>query len=69
LRTGGITGFNPVREKFNQLLADPHSRSEAQDWMRHIENLSAQIKTEFPNEFAEAAQTVANDAAWMKAQL
>jgi hypothetical protein len=69
LRTGGITSSNPVREKFNQLLASPNSRQPAQDWMRHIANLSTQIKIEFPKEFAEAAKTVANDADWMKTKL
>jgi hypothetical protein len=68
LVTGGNTGTNPVRDRFNTLLAEP-DRTGADKWMRHMEDISGRLRDEFPGEFAATKTTVDNDIAWMKAKL
>lgn len=69
LISGGGTGENPVRRKFEELAGSQDSRTEAHDFVRHLEDISLRLTKEFPGEFTEARQTVDEDVIWMKAKL
>ena len=66
--TGGGTGSNPVRIKFEKLLHE-ESQADAIKFMQRMEGISARFTKEFPNQFRASQQTVANDVAWIKQKL
>lgn len=63
---GGGTGTNPVRGKFSDLFAIP---SEAQNFLRQIEDIHARLAKLFPQKFRATKKTIADDIIWMKQQL
>jgi hypothetical protein len=66
--TGGGTGANPVRDKFGALVAVPESRAAAQDCIRQMEDLTARLDREFPDQFPACLKTLRNEVNWMKKQ-
>jgi len=66
---GGGTGTNPVRGKFGALLGGPQSGAAAKDYIRHIQEISDALRREFPDRFPATKRTLAEDVAWMRAQL
>lgn len=69
IATGGGTGNNPVRNKFNQLLGGPDARDAAGRFLFQMESLFARFERVFPGQFDNAKQTVAADVAWMREKL
>jgi hypothetical protein len=67
--TGGGTGTNPVRDKFNKLAGQSDTRAAARQFLQQLEDLAARLEREFPGEFDDAKKTVAADAAWMTQKL
>jgi AraC-like DNA-binding protein len=65
---GGGAGTNPVRGKFGKLLGLLDSRSAARDFIHHLEDIHARLRTQFPKRFPAARKTMAEDIDWMKAQ-
>lgn len=66
--TGGGTGNNPVRAKFENLIKE-QSRGEALAFVQHMEDVSTRLDKEFPDHFRASRKTVADDVTWMKGQL
>ncbi|MGH7980766.1 MAG: hypothetical protein ACREE6_15420, partial [Limisphaerales bacterium] len=66
---GGGTGTNPVRAKFNDLLAGTVKSSAAWDFLRQIEDLRSHLEEVFPEKFHATKRTIADDLDWMKQQL
>jgi len=69
LVAGGGTKANPIRSRLEALLKAPESREAAEAVLRRLEALHDRLATEFPDVFADARRTVADDVAWMKAQI
>ena len=67
--TGGGTGANPVRDKFNKLTREPDAGAAAREFLHEMENLSARFQNGFPGQFDDAKETVAADIAWMNQKL
>ena len=63
--TGGNTGTNPVRDKFNS-LSGKSDFTAAQQLLHRVEKLVSQMEKDFPAQFDNAKKTVADDVAWMK---
>ncbi len=66
--TGGGTGTNPVRTKFEHLRLE-ESRATAQKFIQHIEDISTRLSKEFPDQYRASRKTIAADVAWMKQRL
>jgi AraC-like DNA-binding protein len=64
---GGGTGTNPVREKFGSALSQ--SADVAQNVLSQTEDIASSLAKQFPNQFRDARQTVADDIVWMKQQM
>jgi hypothetical protein len=69
LRFGGGTGLNPVRQHFTRLLGSDSARSEAQAYLRRMEDLASRLDKAFPQQFAAAKQTLRDNIASMKQEL
>jgi len=67
--TGGGTGSNPVRSEFGGLLADPDAAEAAPDFQLRLEGVFKRFAAQFPERFAPARKTIANDLEWMKQQV
>ena len=65
---GGGAGTNPVKGKFGKLIADRDLRSAARNFIRHLEDIHARLKKQFPKSFLATRKTVAEDIDWMKGQ-
>ena len=63
------TKLNPVRERFDQLTAMPHSRFVVGSYIHYLEKLSARLSRSFPGQFEPAKKTLADDITWMKRSL
>ncbi|EEF63027.1 beta-N-acetylglucosaminidase domain-containing protein [Pedosphaera parvula] len=66
---GGGTGTNPVRAKFGNLVAVRDSRSSAQTFIHHLENILTRLATQFPKQFLSTRKTITEDISWMKKQI
>jgi|YNPNPStandDraft_1061719.scaffolds.fasta_scaffold14111_2 hypothetical protein len=62
---GGGTATNPVRERFQRLMAEGR-RGSAQRSLRRMEELLARLKQQFPNQYPATRKTLAADLAWMQ---
>ncbi len=60
LVVGGGTGANPVRNIFASL-----EYAAAQEFKDHLQDILTRLAGHFPDRFADARQTVANDIGWM----
>ena len=67
--TGGNTGTNPVRVRFERLMGKNGNENAARELCRHLEEISARFNKEFPDQFQPANQTVENDIVWMKKKM
>jgi len=67
LATGGGTGSNPVRDKFNALLCSGKGKS-VLDFLQGVKDISAHFEQEFPNQFLDARRMVLADIAWMNSK-
>ena len=67
--TGGHTSTNPVRKRFDTLIAEEGSHAAALELCHHIEDIETRLGKEFPQQFVAARKTVADDVAWMKQKL
>lgn len=65
LHAGG-TGYNPVREQFNRLIAAPHARYIGELYIRHLEDLHARLEQAFPGRYAAARKTLGDDIAHVR---
>ncbi len=63
---GGGTGTNSVRAKFGTLLAAQDSKSAAQKFVHHLEDILKRLAKFFPEQFKSTRKTVSDDIAWMK---
>ena len=66
---GGGAGTNPVRGKFGKLIVDRDSRPAARDFVHHLEDIHARLRTQFPKRFPATRKTVADDVDWLKHQI
>jgi hypothetical protein len=55
---GKGTSYNPVIERFEQMLDTPHSRYLADLYLRHVEDVAGRLATAFPDRFAAARKTL-----------
>jgi AraC-like DNA-binding protein len=69
LVAGGGTGTNPVRGKFWSVLATTGSRSAAEGYRGHIEDIHRRLTRLFPGRYPATRQTVRNDLDWMRTEL
>ena len=65
LFSGGGTGTNPVRNKFEKLAGETDAHAAARQFLQPIEDLFARLTKEFPGQFNDAKKSVAADIAWM----
>jgi AraC-like DNA-binding protein len=65
---GGASATNPVRGKFNKLMAGQDSRAKARNFIRHIEDIYHRLRAQFPKQFLAARKTIAGDIEWLKRQ-
>jgi hypothetical protein len=65
---GGGAGTNPVRGKFDKLIADQDSRSAARKFIHHMEGIYARLMKHFPKSFPATKKTIAEDINWMNRQ-
>jgi len=63
---GGGTGYNPVREQFNRLIAAPHARYIGELYIRHLEDLQARLEQAFPDRYAATRRTLGDDIAYLR---
>jgi len=66
--TGGGTGFNPVRTKFDQLLRTGPQPAALQ-FLNHMIELDHSLAREFPHDYLAGRKTVDADIAWMRQKL
>jgi AraC-like DNA-binding protein len=66
---GGGTGTNPVRGKFNNLLAQDSTSAAASQHAAQLKKLAARMAEVFPAQFLDARNTLLNDVQWMSEQL
>lgn len=64
----GSTHWNPVRERFDQILGTPHSRYVAEIYLNHARDVAARLAAAFPDRFADAGQTLKDDIESMQKQ-
>lgn len=69
LRFGGGTGLNPVRQHFTALLSSESKPSEAQAYVRRMEDLASRLETAFPLQYADAKKTLRDNIAGMNQEL
>jgi hyaluronoglucosaminidase len=69
LRFGGGTGLNPVRQHFTGLLSTESGPSEAQAYLRRMEELASRLERAFPVQYADAKKTLRDNIAGMKQEL
>ncbi len=61
------TGWNPVTNKLNEIMAIPHSRYLADLYLQHVEDVAARVKSSFSNLFQDAVKTVEGNIETMEA--
>ena len=66
---GGGTGLNPVRQHFTRLLSSDSTPSEAQAYLRHMEDIAVRLDKAFPQQYADAKKTLRDDIAGMRQEL
>jgi hypothetical protein len=66
---GGGTGTNPVRGKFGSLLATAGPRAGAIVFLDHVEEVATRLHRQFPKSLPATKRTIADDIAWMNAEL
>jgi len=69
LVTGGGTGANPVRTRFEACFTSDDSRAAAEEFLHHIEDIDRRMVKEFPTIYRAARKTVEDDMSWMTQQL
>jgi hypothetical protein len=60
------TGFNSVRERFEQILAMPHSRPAAQAFLEHFRGLARRFAGAFPDSYKPERETIENDLRFLE---
>ncbi len=61
--------YDALRERFTQLAAPPHPRSEAEAYVRHIENLLERLARLFPDRYSPEKRVLEQNIAWMRPAL
>lgn len=69
LNTGRGYAHNPLRGRFTSAARQADGSLAARAVVAEAEQLLARLQQAFPAQFADARRSVANDIAWMKAQL
>jgi hypothetical protein len=67
LVTGGGTGDNPVRNRFNALASSTNDAGVA-GYIQNVNNVAMGFAREFPDRFLAARRTVLGDVAWMNSK-
>jgi hyaluronoglucosaminidase len=67
LVTGGGTGNNPVRDKFNALASQGNAAAIA-DYIQNVNAVATRFAQAFPDRFLDARRTVLADVAWMNSK-
>jgi len=63
------TSFNPVRERAVSLAKQPGGKSLQRHYIARAELLLKRFRSAFPHQFKDCAQTLADDVAWLQANL
>ena len=63
------TSFNPVRERAADLAKQPGGKSLQKDYIARVESLLKRFRSAFPDQFKDCAKTLADDVAWLQANL
>jgi AraC-like DNA-binding protein len=66
---GGGTGTNPVRNKFENLLAGGHRQEAARELVLQMEDILCRLHQQFPTCYPATRRTIKGDIDWMKQQL
>jgi hypothetical protein len=67
LVTGGGTGNNPVRDKFNALASQGNTAAIA-GYIKNVNDVATRFAQAFPDRFLDARRTVLADVAWMNSK-
>jgi len=60
------TGFNPVRSQFERIVAAPHSRYIAENYIGYMKHLISRLHRAFPHRFGPEKKTLIRDLVWME---
>ena len=63
------TAFNPVRERATELAKQPRGESPRKHYIARAELLLKRFRSAFPDQFQDCAKTLADDVAWLQANL
>lgn len=62
------TGYNPVRERFLWFSKRPHGKSQLKPYIVQMERLLGSFRGALAGQFPDAAKTLADDVAWLRAE-
>jgi hyaluronoglucosaminidase len=66
LKYNQFTRYNPVRERFDEIVARPHNRFLADLYLNHVRDVLSRLQRQFPDRYAATRKTIQNDLDMMQ---